>query len=124
VTPRIYSARICHYTGADALDISRKSATGLGLILAPSVALLKRFHFKWGGKMDWPAYEDAYLRELLRSDYGPLTELGGREEITLLCYCASARRCHRSIARPWLAGFLKGRDMGERGKQEGLEGIV
>lgn len=101
--PTVYTARI-GYQGADALDVSRKSGNALGLAFAPSWALLGPMLAKRRADglsdTDWTAYVEAYTAEMRQSyrasgDRWNLVLLC--PEVTVLCYCTDATRCHRTV---------------------------
>ncbi len=90
------------YTGAGGLDITVKSAVGLGKLLAPTWALV-------GGIKRWSRYPvltpEAYTQryyDLLRTRYQADTqsflELLSQEQVVLLCYCPTGTFCHRHLA--------------------------
>jgi hypothetical protein len=97
----VYTCRI-GYHGSAGLDITVKSASGIGTLLAPTWALV-------GGHKGWQGYEpltdaeytERYL-ELLRSRYRrseqAFTDLIQRPELVLLCYCRAGVFCHRHLA--------------------------
>jgi hypothetical protein len=110
--PTVYTARI-GYQGADALDVSRKSGNELGLAFAPSwsilgPALAKRRDVGLSDT-DWTAYVEAYTAEMRASyrDHGDRWNLVLLcAEVTVLCYCTDALRCHRTVlARDILPRF-------------------
>ncbi len=90
------------YTGTGSLDITVKSAKGLGKMLAPTWAMV-------GGIKHWQGFEiltpEAYIRRyyaLLRARYQaderPFVELLSQEHLVLLCYCPADTFCHRHLA--------------------------
>src|SRR5689334_22631459 len=97
----IFTSRV-KYPGSDGLDITVKSATGSGIALAPTWAMV-------GGVKHWQGYElltqqqyaDRYY-ELLRTRYRTncqqFLELIRRERLVLLCYCRAGAFCHRHLA--------------------------
>ena len=97
----IYTSHI-RYQGADGLDITVKSATGIGRILAPTWAIVL-------GVKHWRGYEPltpeqyrhqyyALLRERFRADRQPFLDLLERERLTLKCFCQAGMFCHRHLA--------------------------
>lgn len=114
----IFTSRVT-YSGEDRVDITRKSGSVDGIALAPSWELLKPFLVKrkFGQETDddWREYVERYTAEmrvsyrthawhwrrlLTRLETGPLT---------LVCYCRSWERCHRTVAARLLAAASKGR---------------
>jgi len=97
----VYTSRI-GYRGQSGLDITVKSAKGLGKILAPTWALV-------GGYKCWQdyapltdqQYTTLYL-DLLRARYRvnaqAFIEIIQREHVVLLCYCHTGAFCHRHLA--------------------------
>jgi uncharacterized protein YeaO (DUF488 family) len=110
----LWTARI-GYRGADGLDITRKSATMPGLVLAPSWDLLSPFlHARKERGLtaeDWTRYSRLY-RDEMRDSFARWSAewrtILARPEITLLCYCADASRCHRSLAASLIVAASKG----------------
>lgn len=102
---RIYTARM-DYTGRDRLDITRGNAefSKYGSIFAPSQqtlnAWLKARKSTRGQKEAWEAYRKAFRLEMIQSFrknkevWEAIIEL---EEVTLVCFCEDANRCHRTI---------------------------
>ena len=97
----IYTSRI-GYVGSDGLDITVKSAIGVGRLLAPTWAMV-------GGLKRWAGYEplvpaqyvDQYytlLRTRYRADPQPFFDLIHRERLTVLCFCSVGVFCHRYLA--------------------------
>jgi hypothetical protein len=90
------------YAGADGLDTTVKSATGVGKLLAPTWALV-------GGIKRWQRYPaltpEAYTEQyyhLLRARYKanaqPFLDLLAQEQVVILCYCPADSFCHRHLA--------------------------
>lgn len=113
---RVYTAQIGRYHGADAVDITIKSALPEGRPFAPDrwdmVVGVKRGH------VSQAAYR-AYYRRLMRESYRQHREawagLLARDEVTLLCYCApTASFCHRRILAHEILPALGARYCGER----------
>ncbi|MBI2534828.1 MAG: hypothetical protein HYW03_21825, partial [Deltaproteobacteria bacterium] len=96
---RVYTAQIGKYHGADALDVTIKSAPPEGRPFAPD-----RWDMVLGakrGRVSADAYRTYYL-DLMRTSYQRHRQawatLLARDEVTLLCYCpASTTFCHRHI---------------------------
>lgn len=103
----VRTARVS-YGGPDRLDVTRKSATPDGIAFAPSWGILRpALNARRDGRLDeaWPGYVADYTTEMRRSyrEQRPAWDaLLARETVTLVCYCAQADRCHRTL----LAGFL------------------
>jgi len=102
--------------GDEGLDITIKSAQGFGKQLAPTWELVgghKRWAAEQAGQsppawtlryeaIDDAEYTQRYL-ELLRARYRVNRDewhefVRAHEEVTLLCYCAHGKFCHRDIA--------------------------
>ncbi len=103
---RIYTSQI-GYTGVGRLDITIKSASGLGKVLAPTWAMV-------GGVKGWRRYKpltpqeytERYyelLRHRYTTDNHPFIEILARDIVVLVCYCPSHAFCHRHIAVDILA---------------------
>lgn len=108
----IFTARI-HYTGADRLDVTRQTDTehrkanggarGPGDPFAPSWVILKKAKAELAARTPgaWERYVEAYTAEMRRSyklrkdAWRQLLERQG--QIALLCFCADAARCHRTL---------------------------
>jgi uncharacterized protein YeaO (DUF488 family) len=102
----IYTARI-DYERSDRLDITRKSGCSLGKVFAPSWAILgpaiaaRRMGTE--SAESWAEYEREYLKELrasYRTQRQAWTDLLGRQQVTLCCYCnlnLVGDRCHRLL---------------------------
>lgn len=117
----VHTARIGRPAWPDALDVTRKSAPPEGLPFAPSWEILgPALAARRAGQLDaaWPGYVEAYTAEMRRSyrAHRPAWDaLLSRESVTLLCYCADPRRCHRTL----LAGMLARLGADVRGEREG-----
>lgn len=113
---RVYTAQIGKYHGADALDITIKSAPLEGRPFAPD-----RWDIVLGAKrghLSQDAYRTYYLN-LMRASYREQgeawTNLLARDEVTLLCYCApTVSFCHRRILAHEILPALGARYCGER----------
>lgn len=77
---------------------------GLGLFFAPSPELLypylskRRFNRLKPG--DWPKYAEAYkseMRQRYRECRLPFDRLLELPRVVLLCFCANAEECHRTL---------------------------
>lgn len=97
----VYTSRI-GYQGEAGLDITVKSAKGIGELLAPTWALV-------GGYKHWHGYtaltDQQYtalyldlLRRRYRANEQAFIELIQRPQLVLVCYCRSGVFCHRHIA--------------------------
>ena len=113
---RVYTSQIGKYGGADALDITIKSARPEGRPFAPDrwdvVLGAKR------GRLSQGAYRTYYL-DLMRTSYRQhrtaWAELLARDEVTLLCYCApTVSYCHRRILSREILPALGAHYCGER----------
>ena len=113
---RVYTAQIGKYHGADALDITIKSAPPDGRPFAPD-----RWDMVLGakrGRLSQDAYH-AYYLDLMRASYRQHREewadLLARDEVTLLCYCTpTVPFCHRHILAREILPALGARYSGER----------
>jgi uncharacterized protein YeaO (DUF488 family) len=88
------------YAGPDRLDISRAGNDPLGRYFAPSQELHDWVQQAGKSEETWEKYVEAYVREmrqLYRLNRRPWEELAARETVTLVCYCESFARCHRSL---------------------------
>ena len=90
------------YRGEAGLDITVKSAKGIGEILAPTWTLVGG-HKHWQGytALTDEQYTELYL-DLLRSRYRgneqAFIEIIQRPHVVLLCYCRTGVFCHRHLA--------------------------
>jgi hypothetical protein len=96
---RVYTAQIGKYQGADALDITIKSAAPEGHPFAPDrwdmVLGVKRGHISADA---YRTYYLALMRASYRQHQQEWTKLLARNQVTLLCYCSAATPfCHRHI---------------------------
>ncbi len=106
----VHTARIS-YRGADRLDVTRKSAGPDGVAFAPSGRILWpmiNLRRTAPGMVDsvWPDYVEAYTAEMRTSyrERRPAWDaLLARDEVTLVCYCTDATRCHRTVLAAILA---------------------
>ena len=124
----VYTARI----GAAGLDITRKSASGTGLLFAPSWSILTpAIEARHSGDpareaAAWEAYIPAYLAEMrasYRAHRPAWQALFARGKVTLLCYCTDPERCHRTLLARDILPKLGAVYMGEhRSPQLGLFG--
>lgn len=101
----VHTARIA-YHGPDRLDVTQKTSGPDGRPFAPSGAILwpmKRLEWRASAEVferAWPGYVDAYTREMRTSyrEQRPAWDaLLAWPEVTLVCFCARAERCHRSV---------------------------
>ena len=113
---RVYTAQMGKYCGADALDITIKSAPPEGRPFAPD-----RWDMVLGakrGRLSQDAYRTYYL-DLMRASHRQHREAWAdvlaRDEVTLLCYCApTVPFCHRHILAREILPALGARYCGER----------
>ncbi len=113
---RVYTAQIVKYHGADALDITMKSAPPEGRPFAPD-----RWDMVLGakrGRLSQGVYR-AYYLDLMRARYREhrkaWADLLARDEVTLLCYCApTVSLCHRRILAREILPALGAQYCGER----------
>lgn len=114
---QVYTSIVGRYTGADALDITHKSATGPGIVFAPSTRLLRRYHPRWGGTFVWNSYLSEYIKELesrVALDRTSVDQVLALKTVTLLCYCKDVKVCHRIAAAHWLVEYGGAVYLGER----------
>src|SRR5258708_14303563 len=97
----LYTSRI-GYRGSDGQDITVKSATGIGRLLAPTWAMVGGVKHWQGYKALTPAqYTTLYydlLRSRFRADRPSFLDLVQRERLVLLCFCPAGAFCHRHLA--------------------------
>jgi len=109
---KLYTAQY-KYAGDDRLDITVKGKDPIGRFFAPTWKMVMGSK---EGKISCDEYKRMY-RELMQKSYrenlGVWNDILGRDEVTLVCYCASRKDCHRYL----LAGYLEklgAEYMGER----------
>lgn len=123
----VWTARL-HYRGSDRLDITRNGRDPVGHVFAPSerlVELVKETSYKADSYKSWKTYEREYSIEMGTSylSYRKVWEsVLSRDLVTLVCYCSSPTRCHRSLLAKLLeeqgAVYLGERDASERDNSE------
>lgn len=96
------------YADPDRLDVTRMRATMPGLALAPSWELLRPYKAlaRAGQLADvhWDAYRAAYVAEMRasyrrhRDAWRAIAARALADDVTLVCFCGDAARCHRSVA--------------------------
>jgi len=108
----LYTAQY-KYAGDDRLDITVKGKDPIGRCFAPTWKMVMGSKER---KISWDEYKQMY-RELMQKSYqenlGIWNDILGRDEVTLVCFCASGTDCHRYL----LAGYLEklgAEYMGER----------
>lgn len=129
------------YRGPDRLDVTRGRGTGDGLAFAPSMALVERtlremkagaetegfarnaaedLAGRWMQSRAWGRYWTEYMQEM-RTSYclrrAAWDRLLARDEVTLVCFCADAARCHRTILAAEILPQLGAVYAGERGEE-------
>jgi uncharacterized protein YeaO (DUF488 family) len=76
--------------------------------LAPVLPLVRGF---LAGRIAWTDYRRRYLAGLkrpeARAQVAEVLALARRRPVTLLCHCADAKRCHRSVLQAYLARRLR-----------------
>ena len=101
------------YAGPDRLDITRQGNDPRGVVLAPSWDILGPvLQARQRGLLTdavWHTYRLDYIAEMRAS----FARTGWREiiasaELTLVCFCPDAERCHRSIAAELLVKATRG----------------
>ena len=97
----LFTSRI-GYRGEDGLDITVKSAIGIGKLLAPTWAMVggvKHWkHYKALTPEEYTALYYELLRSRFRADNQPFLDLVQRERLVLLCFCPAGTFCHRYLA--------------------------
>lgn len=105
----VFTSRIS-YRGPERLDITVKSGTGLGRILAPTWDMVLGVKAgygdqRWQEKAVQPMTETAYteryyalLRKRYRENPDGFIELLRRDRVVLCCYCRADAFCHRHLA--------------------------
>jgi len=114
----IYTAHY-RYSGTDRLDITVKSATPPGSVLAPTWEMVKRYK---DGTLDQWQYTIKYFAKLVDRMYraGDREQkmldaiLTDRKSLTLVCFCPVGEFCHRILAARMLEDIGYGRYVGER----------
>ena len=75
--------------------------------LAPSEELLKLGQAAAGSDVDWRTFERRYRQEMKQPEKTRLLDLlaalSRQTDLSVGCYCADERRCHRSLLRELLA---------------------
>ena len=133
---RLYTSRLSHrgrigYLGPGGFNVTRGSGDASGLAFAPSRILLDEANRRKRRAKDdeekleevWRWYLPRFLMEMRWSwmeDRAAWLDLLHREgEVTLLCYCGTARRCHRRPLAELLvaAGRRLGREVADCGER-------
>jgi len=116
MTLRVHTARVS-YGGPDRFDVTRKSGGPEGTPFAPSWSILnhvidlykKAKSFRATGDdgvadamedSAWREYAPRYVEEMrlsYRTEWPAWEALLARDEVTLVCYCTNAERCHRRL---------------------------
>jgi uncharacterized protein YeaO (DUF488 family) len=118
VTLIVRTARISS-TRPDRLDVTRKGRDPLGIVFAPSDALLWPYIAKRKATgltaADWMEYSKRY-REEMRASYQRHRDgwntLLACDTVTLVCFCTDSNQCHRRLLAEILA-TLGASDAGE-----------
>jgi hypothetical protein len=119
-TPLFVSTARVNYSGPHTLNVTRKSGAE-GLVFAPSWALLHPFLVLRKDHPitdeEWATYRAGYLAEM-RASYRAQREtwdaLLRRGEVVIVCYCAQAERCHRTLLAREILPALGAMYEGER----------
>lgn len=120
----LYTARYS-YAGSDRLDITRQGNDPRGVLLAPSWDILGPvLQARQRGLLTdaaWQTYRLDYIDEM-RSSYARTgwREILASAELTLVCFCPNAERCHRSVAAELVVKASRGcaQYLGERAPPE------
>jgi len=109
---KLYTAQY-KYAGEDQLDITVKGKDPIGPFFASTWKMVMGSKER---KISRDGYKQMY-RELMQKSYrenlGVWNDILGRDEVTLVCFCAFETDCHRYL----LAGYLEklgAEYMGER----------
>ncbi len=133
----VFTARI-NYAGKDRLDITRKGNHKLGVLFAPSSAILSpmlalrgvygelasaKLHQDYLDILQrnaWMIYAQAYtseMRESYRKHRAAWQRVLGAAEVTLCCFCSDPAFCHRTVLAN-IFKTMKARVCGERGQDK------
>jgi hypothetical protein len=86
-----------NYDGPNRLDITVKGKDSIGVIFAPTWAMVNGIKT---GEINWEQYKDLYHRMMFRSyadNRETWEEVMSREAVVLVCFCADHTACHRSL---------------------------
>lgn len=135
MTVNVYTATIA-YRGEDALNITKKGNHKLGVLFAPSSAILSpmlalrglygelaaagldRDYLDALQRNAWVIYTQAYLgemRESYRKHKAAWQRVLGLDEVTFCCFCPDPAFCHRAVLAK-IFGTMRARVCGERAK--------
>ena len=98
-------AKIGHYDGRDALNVTQKSGTGLGRLFAPGWNMVMGHK---NGTISDTSYTKLYrcvYDDAFRQTPGLLAALqkhAAGEHITFTCYCKDGDFCHTHLLMRWL----------------------
>lgn len=112
----LYTGRYS-YKGADRLDITIKGNDPIGRVFAPTWELVKTFK---SNKIDWFDYTFSFVdllhTRLENPEYLKVVteEILTKNELTLVCFCRTSERCHRSLVAIELQNLYDIEYMGER----------
>lgn len=105
----IFTARIGEKVKGIIINITVKD--NKNHVLSPTWNMVMKLK---NGSQSWEEYKEDYFILLSeRMIYGrsgevmEIVEQAKKEDIFLACYCASASRCHRSLAKEFLNRFLE-----------------
>lgn len=107
MSANVWTARLS-YGGPDRLDITRAGADPVGVVFAPSWAILgPALAARRAGRIEeaWPGYVEAYTREMrasFRVHRATWDEIVDRRRVVLVCACTDSTRCHRVLAARFL----------------------
>ncbi|HLY25954.1 MAG TPA: hypothetical protein VKQ72_06420 [Aggregatilineales bacterium] len=110
----VYTSRV-GYRGPGGLDITVKSATVAGRILAPEWAMVGGVK-GWGGyaKLSVEEYTRQFydlLRSRFRQDSQAFLSLLNHEQLVTLCYCRPDVFCHRHLVVDILGKIAQARGL-------------
>lgn len=117
----VHSAQ-SRFRGAGRLDVTATTGGAVGRVFAPSVAVTgalfeaQRAHRGGVPSEVWEHCRTTYLSEMRRSYklYRPVwSHLLAQPHVVLVCVCADAERCHRTLLRRDILPRLGARDGGE-----------
>lgn len=104
------------YDGPDRLDITVKSAKGMGRVLAPTWAMVDAYQRE---VITWPEYRESYyalMRQRYMGTVGgypfdgcPFDQFMTLGRVVLVCHCVYHNLCHRTLAARILGAIAEDR---------------
>lgn len=100
----LYTAQY-RYKGPDRLDITVKSATGMGAVFAPTWDMVNSYKARAKDLVAWDQTYYVQYEKLLRDRYycggawafERLDYLARTGDVTVVCFCAPGHFCHREL---------------------------